>query len=72
MERVDSPVVSIVTPSPCIGVCELLPDGCCRGCGRTGLEIASWRDATEHERRRIVERATARLEAVATSDEQGM
>lgn len=28
--------------SPCIGLCELGPDGLCVGCFRTGNEIAGW------------------------------
>jgi len=28
--------------SPCINLCSLDPDGCCRGCYRTRDEIAAW------------------------------
>ena len=28
--------------SPCIGVCQLDEDGLCRGCHRSGEEIAAW------------------------------
>lgn len=28
--------------SPCIGICALDEDGLCRGCHRTGDEIAAW------------------------------
>jgi uncharacterized protein len=28
--------------SPCINVCNLGPNGCCRGCYRTLEEIAQW------------------------------
>lgn len=33
-------------PSPCVGICEMdETTGYCRGCARTGEEIAGWRDA---------------------------
>lgn len=37
-------VSSIPQPilSPCIGICELGPDGLCVGCFRSGDEIAGW------------------------------
>jgi predicted Fe-S protein YdhL (DUF1289 family) len=41
--------------SPCVGVCELRPDGLCEGCLRTGAEIARWRSMSEDERRFIME-----------------
>jgi uncharacterized protein len=50
-------------PSPCIGICEL--DGqsrLCRGCLRSGDEIAAWRDASDHERRQILKRVRKRRE----------
>ena len=53
------------TVSPCIGICELDPDsGLCRGCLRTGGEIAAWPRADETEKREIVERLRARRRAV--------
>lgn len=47
--------------SPCIGVCELDPaSGFCRGCLRTGEEIAAWRDADDEMRGEILARVAAR------------
>ncbi|MBX7482647.1 DUF1289 domain-containing protein [Qipengyuania qiaonensis] len=47
--------------SPCIGTCLLDRAGeLCTGCGRTLAEIAGWPDASEAERRVIVERARQR------------
>jgi predicted Fe-S protein YdhL (DUF1289 family) len=42
-------------PSPCINVCVLDPDGLCRGCLRTGDEIARWMSMTASEQRRLIE-----------------
>jgi predicted Fe-S protein YdhL (DUF1289 family) len=43
--------------SPCIGVCTLDPQTeLCRGCLRSGAEIAAWRDADSELRLRILER----------------
>jgi predicted Fe-S protein YdhL (DUF1289 family) len=49
--------------SPCIGICELRPDGLCKGCLRTGAEIALWRSMSEDERRFIMERTLPEREA---------
>lgn len=41
--------------SPCIGVCQLDSEsGLCRGCLRTGGEIAAWPRADDAEKREIV------------------
>lgn len=38
-------------PSPCVGVCRFDEAvGLCRGCGRTGDEIAAWRDLDDSRR----------------------
>ena len=38
-------------PSPCVGVCRLdEASGLCLGCGRTGTEIAVWRELDEVDR----------------------
>jgi predicted Fe-S protein YdhL (DUF1289 family) len=52
--------------SPCNGICELKaqPRGhmaICRGCGRTGAEIARWISMTESERAEATRRASERL-----------
>jgi predicted Fe-S protein YdhL (DUF1289 family) len=40
-------------PSPCINVCEMGPDGLCRGCLRTIDEIVAWGGATEAYKRAV-------------------
>jgi predicted Fe-S protein YdhL (DUF1289 family) len=53
--------------SPCIGVCVLDPGGSavCVGCGRTLDEIGEWTDLDNAERRAVIARLPARLEALA-------
>jgi len=48
--------------SPCIGVCVLESSApfYCRGCYRTGDEIASWRNADDGTRRQILDRVAQR------------
>lgn len=47
--------------SPCIGVCVLdNVTGLCRGCQRTGFEIAEWRDASTHRRLEILRSVAVR------------
>jgi uncharacterized protein len=41
--------------SPCIGVCEMGEVGLCRGCLRTGDEIARWSQMGDDERLRLME-----------------
>jgi predicted Fe-S protein YdhL (DUF1289 family) len=48
-----------LTDSPCIGVCSTLFDATCKGCGRTALEVETWVQMTEEEKRVV----WARLEA---------
>ncbi|AKC88399.1 CoA pyrophosphatase [Pseudoxanthomonas suwonensis] len=45
--------------SPCIRVCRIDADGLCRGCLRTGDEIARWSRLDEGERRRLMETVLA-------------
>jgi len=41
-------------PSPCVGVCRLQPrSGLCLGCGRSGDEIAAWRDLGDDRRAEV-------------------
>lgn len=40
-------------PSPCISVCEMGPDGLCRGCLRTIEEIVNWSSAGEDYKRAV-------------------
>ena len=42
-------------PSPCINVCVLDADGLCRGCLRTGDEIARWISMGPAEQRKLIE-----------------
>lgn len=49
--------------SPCIGICSVLYDEYCKGCGRTYMEVANWNTMTETEQKivwdRIDKEATA-------------
>lgn len=50
--------------SPCIGVCEIDPQsGLCRGCMRTGDEIAAWPRAGDAEKLEIIGRLRDRRRA---------
>jgi predicted Fe-S protein YdhL (DUF1289 family) len=40
-------------PSPCINVCEMAPDGLCRGCLRTIEEIVAWGSAGDDDKRAV-------------------
>lgn len=50
---------SIIKPlrvkSPCINVCKV-QDNLCVGCSRTTAEIATWRDMTDNQRLKVLER----------------
>ncbi|NJC33803.1 hypothetical protein GGR88_001277 [Sphingomonas jejuensis] len=46
--------------TPCIGQCGLDRRGYCRGCRRTGDEIAEWPRADEARRREILARLDRR------------
>lgn len=48
-------VISPVILSPCIGICELDREGYCKGCLRTGEEIAHWISMGDSERQRLVD-----------------
>jgi predicted Fe-S protein YdhL (DUF1289 family) len=48
-------------PSPCVGVCKLdLGTQICRGCGRTGVEIAEWSVSDDAEKLEINRKACLR------------
>ncbi len=51
-------------PSPCVGLCELGPDGFCVGCLRTGEEIARWMSMNDSERRWMMEHTLAERAAM--------
>ncbi|GMG85530.1 hypothetical protein LNKW23_47520 [Paralimibaculum aggregatum] len=51
--------------SPCIGICEMDAEtGLCRGCARSGDEVAAWRDAPEAWRQEIWGRLPVRADAL--------
>lgn len=57
--------------SPCTGVCTIATNadplpGHCMGCGRTLLEIASWRDLDEIDRLTIMDALPGRLRHAGT------
>jgi predicted Fe-S protein YdhL (DUF1289 family) len=48
--------------SPCTGACLLDPrSGLCRGCGRSGAEIAAWPYMTEAAQRALLAELPARM-----------
>lgn len=52
--------------SPCIGICELGRDGLCKGCLRSGDEIARWVSMSDAERRHLMDEILPQRERVAT------
>ena len=51
--------------SPCTSVCSIdIATGFCRGCGRTGDEIARWTLYSDRERRHIMTGLHTRLNAL--------
>jgi uncharacterized protein len=50
-----APAVQPALLSPCTGVCELNPEGLCRGCFRTGDEIGRWSTMSASERTHIMD-----------------
>jgi predicted Fe-S protein YdhL (DUF1289 family) len=59
------PELQTPVPSPCINVCEIAPDGLCRGCMRTIDEIANWGSAGDDYKRAVwldIRRREAKLE----------
>jgi len=49
--------------SPCISVCVLDELDVCIGCFRSAAEITDWFMASEDEKRAILQRARARMQA---------
>lgn len=58
-----TPVAPPPMLTPCIGVCELGTDGLCRGCFRSGDEIAGWTRFSDAERRRLMDEVLPLREA---------
>lgn len=52
-----------MTQSPCNKICTLNDSGVCIGCGRDRSEIASWSRLSDADRKRVAERARARLKS---------
>ena len=50
---------SAAPSSPCVRVCRIDGDGLCRGCLRTGDEIARWSRLDESQRQRLMETVLA-------------
>ena len=48
-----TPELQTPVPSPCISLCEMTPDGLCRGCLRTIDEIVAWGSADDAYKRTV-------------------
>ncbi len=53
--------------SPCNKICTLDAQKVCVGCGRTRDEIGSWSGLSDGEKRRVVEKAKARLATMSVA-----
>lgn len=55
------PPLTLLDGSPCVGICQLGPDGHCTGCRRSRDEIAAWQSMSAYQRdgvnRRILREA---------------
>lgn len=54
------PCLDDAPASPCTGSCGLDSAGLCRGCGRTGAEIAGWRGMADAGKRAVLARLAGR------------
>lgn len=52
-------------PSPCTKVCELDPDGYCRGCLRTGTEIGQWQSMSPAQQWQLIADLEQRRQAMS-------
>ena len=52
--------------SPCISVCVLDENDICMGCYRSAEEITDWFMAPAEEKREVLRRALARMQASST------
>ncbi|PPD46706.1 MAG: DUF1289 domain-containing protein [Methylocystis sp.] len=50
--------------SPCNKICTLNENRICVGCGRSREEIGSWTGLSDGDKKRVIERAKARLAAL--------
>ncbi|QGM96978.1 DUF1289 domain-containing protein [Methylocystis parvus] len=55
-------------PSPCNKICTLNPNGICVGCGRSRAEIGGWTQFSDAEKKQVVHRAKARLDAMGGAE----
>ena len=69
----NTPQSSPPTPilSPCISICQIDEHtGLCIGCGRTRIEIASWRTLDEDARDELMALLPERLEKLVMQSQQ--
>lgn len=60
-ESIDATTGPAPSPSPCVGVCELVAGtGLCRGCLRTMAEISGWPALGEAGKRLLLDRLARR------------
>ena len=59
-----------MSESPCTKICTLNADHICVGCGRSRNEIGGWTQFSDGEKRRVLERAKARLFALGVLKQQ--
>ena len=65
--------MTLMHPSPCIGVCQLAEhESVCAGCHRTLSEIAAWHRLTETEKFRVLDAIRERrlVQEIKTTDPQ--
>lgn len=56
-----TPATPDILASPCVRNCCLGDDNVCLGCGRLLEEILSWGDASDEEKREILDRSRLRV-----------
>ena len=59
-----TPELQTPVPSPCISLCEMAPDGLCRGCLRTIDEIIAWGRADDDYKRGVWAEIRRREQAI--------
>lgn len=64
--RAPTPATQADAPSPCISICRMnAGSGLCKGCFRTGDEIAAWSRASDADKRRLWKTIEQRMDALA-------
>ncbi|MES2824316.1 MAG: DUF1289 domain-containing protein [Pseudomonadota bacterium] len=56
--------------SPCINICCLNTNNICTGCYRSLEEIAHWRDASDSDKKTILDRTKERKQSVVATKSQ--